>query len=351
MAANNLDMKVAPIEGIDRISRSRSLVGGDRTFFGLTIFASLLLIATLLALIILLVIGSWPNIQYSGFSFITSANWNPNITQNHPQEEFGILPYIFGTMVTSAIALIFAVPLAIGAALFIAEYAPRWLATPVSFMVELLAAIPSIIYGFWGLAVLVPIMYNVDMKTGKVSGVDAFLHDVIGKVPLLGSLFSTPGNGRSLLTAGLILAIMVLPTIMSVSREIILTVPSLQKEGMLALGATKWETIRKAVLPYAGSGIIGAAVLGLGRALGETMAVTLVIGNSSTKITPNLLSSGYTMSSSIAQKFTEAGSDPLYVGAIVEIALVLLIMTAIINGLARLLVIFSTSSALRGTRA
>ncbi len=349
--AADMDMKVAPLEGADRISRSRSLIGGDRTFFGLTVFAGILLILTLLALIILLVANSWPNIQYSGFDFLTNPTWNPNVTENHPRAEFGIVPYIFGTMVTSAIALIIAVPLAIGAALFIAEYAPRWLAGPVSFMVELLAAIPSIIYGFWGLAVLVPIMYNVNLTTGQVGGVDKFLHDVVGSVPLLGTLFGTPGNGRSLLTAGLILAIMVLPTIMSVSREIIKTVPPLQKEGMLALGATKWETIRKAVLPYAGSGIIGAAVLGLGRALGETMAVTLVIGNSSTAITPNLLSSGYTMSSSIAQKFTEAGSDKLYVGAIVEIALVLLVMTAIINGLARLLVIFSTSSALRGTRA
>lgn len=344
------DMKVAPIEKPDRISRASRAIGGDRIFLGLTISAGILIVAALLALIILLLLGSWPNIQYSGFNFITSSDWNPNVTTDNPNPQFGILQFIFGTLVTSAIAMIIAVPIAIGAALFIAEYAPRWLATPVSFTVELLAAIPSIIYGFWGLAVIVPLMYNVDMTNGRISGVDGFLHDTIGAVPLIGELFRRPGNGRDILTAGLILAIMVTPTIMSVSREIIKTVPSLQKEGMLALGATKWETIRKAVLPYARNGIIGAAVLGLGRALGETMAVTLVIGNSSVAVTPNLLSPGYTMSSAIAQRFSEA-SDSLNVSAIVEIALVLLIMTAIINGLARLLVIFSTSAALRGTRA
>jgi phosphate transport system permease protein len=195
-------------------------------------------------------------------------------------------------------------------------------------MVEMLAAIPSIIYGLWGFFVLAPFMRF---------SVEPVLRDTVGRVPVLGALFTGTPIGKDLLTGGVILAIMILPTIMAVSREVLMTVPDTQREGMIALGATKWETIQKAVLPYARSGIIGAAVLGLARALGETMAVTMVIGNSSTEISPSLFTPGYTMASAIANQFTEADTH-IYFSAVVNVALVLLLIATVVNIIARLLV-------------
>jgi phosphate transport system permease protein len=235
---------------------------------------------------------------------------------------------MFGTVVTSLIAVLLAAPIGVACAVFIAEYAPKWLGEPVSFLITLLAAIPSIIYGLWGFFILAPIMRSM---------VEPFLKNTIGPLPVVGALFSGPAVGRDLLVAGVILAIMILPTITTVSREILRAVPNTQREGMLALGATRWETIQRAVLPYARGGIAGATILGLARALGETMAVTMVIGNSSTRIQPSLFTPGYTLASAIANQFTEA-DKAIYFSAIVEIALVLLLVAGVMNALARLLV-------------
>jgi phosphate transport system permease protein len=299
----------------------------DRAFTASVGAASTIVVALLVGFVLLLVLDSKESIQRFGLGFLTGSKWNPVETElNHI--EFGTLPYIFGTIVTSLIALLFAVPLALGSAIFVSEYAPSWLGKPVAFIIELLVAIPSVAYGIWGLFVLVPFM------GGKV---EPFLQATIGKIPVLGALVAGPPYGQDLLTGGVVLAIMILPTILSLSREIIVQVPRLQKEGMLALGATKWEVLSKAVLPYARGGIVGAAMLGLARAIGETMAVTMVIGNSSTKITPSLLTPGYTIASAIANQFTEADS-PIYFSAIVELGLVLLLVASLFNIGSRILI-------------
>jgi phosphate transport system permease protein len=272
--------------------------------------------------VLLLLVDALPALQRYGFSFLTEGTWNP------VAEQFGAAAYAYGTIVTSMIALLIAAPLGLGCALFIAEYAPRWIRGPVSFVIELLAAIPSIIYGLWGFFVMAPVMRGA---------VEPFLKGTLGQLPVLGGLFSGPIVGRDLLVAGVILAIMILPTVTAVSREVLRAVPNTQREGMLALGATRWETVRKAVLPYARSGVAGAAILGLARALGETMAVTMVIGNSSTKISASLFTPGYTMASAIANQFTEA-DKAMYFSAIVAVAMVLLLVAVIMNLLARLLV-------------
>jgi phosphate transport system permease protein len=300
---------------------------GDRIFSIAVRVCSIAVIALLIGLILLLILDSLESIGKFGFSFLTGSTWNPVETEVNPVQ-FGALPYIFGTVVTSIIGLLLATPLALGAALFVSEYAPRWLGQPVAFIVELLVAIPSVAYGLWGLFVLVPFMRST---------VDPVLQNTIGKIPVIGELFSGPDVGQHLLTAGVILAIMILPTILSISREIITQVPRLQKEGMLAIGATKWEVLRHAILPYAKGGIIGAAMLGLARAIGETMAVTMVIGNSSTKISPSLFTPGYTISSAIANQFTEADTS-LYFSAVVELGLVLLLVASVFNIASRLLV-------------
>src|SRR5438094_9503850 len=251
-----------------------------------------------------------------------TTTWDPVF------QEFGAAHFVYGTVVTSVVALVLATPLAVGAALFVAEYAPRWLGEPVGFVVELLAVIPSIVYGLWGFFVLAPMMRGA---------VEPTLRGSVGQVPVIGALFSGPILGKDLLVAGVILAIMILPTVTAVSREVLRAVPNTQRESMLALGATRWETVQKAVLPYARSGIAGAAILGLARALGETMAVTMVIGNSSTRISPSLFTPGYTIASAIANQFTEA-DKAIYFSAIVELALVLLLVAMGMNALARLLV-------------
>jgi phosphate transport system permease protein len=300
---------------------------GDQAFSLIVRACTLVIIALLVGLVVLLVLDSLESIGRFGFSFLTGSEWNPVETEVNPVE-FGAAPYIFGTVVTSIIGLLLATPLALGSALVVSEYAPRWLGAPVAFIVELLVAIPSVAYGLWGLFVLVPFMRD---------RVDPFLQKYIGPVPIVGQLFSGPSVGQHLLTAGIILAIMILPTILSISREIIAQVPRLQKEGMLALGATKWETLRFAILPYARGGIVGAAMLGLARAIGETMAVTMVIGNSSSKISASLFTPGYTISSAIANQFTEADTS-IYFSAVVELGLVLLLVASAFNVLSRLLV-------------
>jgi phosphate transport system permease protein len=303
------------------ISGGRSRALGDRIFRGTTaVFAGIIL--TLLVLITLTLLSdSRAAIARFGLRFITGQVWDPQ------RDTFGVLPYIYGTVFSSAIALLLAVPIAVGAALFIDEYAPVWLRTPVSFVVELLGAIPSIIYGLWGFFVLGPFMRNT---------IEKWLKTGLGDIPVVQELVKGNPIGKDVLVAGTILSIMILPTVMSVSREVIASVPDTQREGMLALGATKWETIRSAVIPYARSGIIGASILGLGRALGETMAVTMVIGNNP-KVSLSLFAPQYTMAAVIANEFTEA-ADELYLHALIEIGLVLFVITLIVNSLSRLLI-------------
>lgn len=295
---------------------------GDRVFKLIVMVAAACVPLLLMGIFVLLLVDAFPAVTRFGLGFLLSSEWDP------VAEKFGAAAYAYGTVVTSIIAVLIAGPIGIAAAVFVAEYAPRWLGEPVSVLITLLAAIPSIIYGLWGFFILAPIMR---------ANVEPFLKNSIGNVPVVGGLFSGPAVGRDLLVAGVILAIMILPTITTVSREILRAVPNTQREGMLALGATRWETIQLAVLPYARTGIAGATVLGLARALGETMAVTMVIGNSSTRITPSLFTPGYTLASAIANQFTEA-DKPIYFSAIVEIALVLMLVAGLMNVAARLLV-------------
>jgi phosphate transport system permease protein len=295
---------------------------GDRAFGVVVLAAAAIVPILLIGIVILLLLDAMPSVQRFGFSFLVTTDWDP------VAEKFGAAAYIFGTIVTSLIGVLIAGPIGVACALYVAEYAPKWLAKPVSFLITLLAAIPSIIYGLWGFFVLAPVMRGA---------IEPFLKNTLGNVPVIGALFSGPAIGRDLLTAGVILSIMILPTITTVSREILRAVPNTQREGMLALGATRWETIRGAVLPYAKGGIAGATILGLARALGETIAVTLVVGNSSTQIRPSLFTPGYTMASAIANQFTEADTA-IYFSAVVEIALVLLLVAGLMNVAARLLV-------------
>jgi phosphate transport system permease protein len=253
-----------------------------------------------------------------GLSFITSSDWDPAI-----DETFGALPFISGTLVTSALALVLAVPVGVGVAIFLAELAPAWIRGPLGSLVELLAAVPSVVYGIWGLFIFIPAV---------VKPLGFALEGSLGFI----ALFEGPMFGPSRLAAGLILAIMILPTIAAVGRDVLRAVPRAQREGALAVGATRWESIWQVVLPYARSGLLGAIILGLARALGETVAVTMVIGNNLDP-SPSLLHPGYTMASIIANEFTEATYD-LYLQALIEIALVLFGMTLLINFVARLLI-------------
>jgi phosphate transport system permease protein len=260
-----------------------------------------------------------------GWAFFVTQTWDPVF------ENFGALPFIYGTVVTSALALLIAVPLGVGAAVFLAELAPRTISDGLTFIIELLAAIPSVIFGVIGIFVLVPIMRT---------DVEPFLKATLGTLPL----FKGPMYGIGFLTAGVVLAIMVVPFIISVSREVLLAVPVEQREAALALGATKWETTWKVVVPFARTGIFGSIFLSLARALGETMAVTMVIGNNP-KISASLFAPGYSIAAIIANEFTEATGD-LYVQSLIELGLVLFVLTIILNGLARLMIV---ATAKRGT--
>jgi len=274
-------------------------------------------------LLILIALGvgeaAWPALKTFGFGFLTSSDWDP------PHNVFGAAPAIYGTIVSSIIALVIATPLALGVAIFLSEFAPSWLRQPMAFLVDLLAAIPSVVYGLWGIFALQPLLREHVMP-------------FLSGLPLIGktALFEGPAYGPSMLSAGLILAIMVLPFVSAVSREVLMAVPRSQREAALALGATKWETIKDAVVPYARSGIIGGIILGLGRALGETMAVTMLIGNVH-QISPSLFAPGYTMASLIANEFAEATGD-LHISALMAVGGVLFVVTLIVNALARWLV-------------
>jgi phosphate transport system permease protein len=292
---------------------------GDKIYEALTAACAVVVPGLVIAIAIAVFAGAWPAFAKLGLSIITTSDWD--VRGGH----FGAAPALFGTLVSSAVALIIATPLAIGVAIFLSEFSPSWLRQPVGFLVDLLAAIPSVVYGLWGIFVLVPILRQPVMP---------FLRDTLhlGATPF----FSGPAYGPSMLAAGIILAIMALPYISAVSREVLMAVPRSQREAALALGATRWEMIRDAVIPYARSGIIGGIMLGLGRALGETMAVTMVIGNRA-EISASLLAPGYTMASLIANEFSEATND-LHLSALMAVGALLFIITLIVNAVARWLV-------------
>ncbi|XEC93320.1 phosphate ABC transporter permease subunit PstC [Paenibacillus tarimensis] len=291
---------------------------GDRLFKWIVYGFGLSIIVLFILLIFELYKGSLVSIKEFGLSFIYGSDWKPN------RDIYGAWPFIFGTIVSSLIALLIATPISIGIAVFLVELAPRWIRTPVGYLVELLAAIPSIVYGIWGIFVLAPFVREY---------VSPALINTLGRfIPY----FAGPSFGVGLITASIVLAIMIIPTITAISREVINTVPDTQREASYALGATKWEMISTSVLTYARSGILGAMIIGLGRAIGETMAVTMVIGNRPI-IPQTIFDPAYTMASVIANEFTEATSD-LNVSALIEIGLVLFAVTLFVNMIARILV-------------
>jgi phosphate transport system permease protein len=290
----------------------------DDIFLGLTRGAALLVLAILSGVILALVIGSMPALRTFGFSFIYTEVWNP-VT-----EQFGALAPIYGTLVTSIIAMLIAVPVGIMVAFFLTELCPKLLRRPIAIAIELLAGIPSIIYGIWGLFVFAPFLQKY---------IQPFLIDTFENVPGLSSIFEGPPYGIGILTAGLILAIMVLPFITAISRDVFDAVPPVLKEAAYGLGCTRWEVFRNVVLPYTRVGVIGGVMLGLGRALGETMAVTFVIGNAH-KISASILQPGTTISASIANEFTEAVSD-LYTSSLTALGLILFVITFFVLAAAR----------------
>jgi phosphate transport system permease protein len=299
--------------------RLKESAASDRIYELLTTACALVVPALVVSIAVAIFAAAWPAFAKLGLSIVTSSNWD--VAGGH----FGAAPAVFGTLVSSAVALVIATPLAIGVAIFLSEFSPVWLRQPVGFLVDLLAAIPSVVYGLWGIFVLIPLLREQVMP---------FLRDTLhlGATPF----FSGPAYGPSMLAAGVILAIMALPYISAVSREVLMAVPRSQREAALALGATRWEMIRDAVIPYARSGIIGGIMLGLGRALGETMAVTMLIGNRP-EISASLLAPGYTMASLIANEFSEATND-LHLSALMAVGVVLFIITLIVNAVARWLV-------------
>src|SRR5271169_1639479 len=290
---------------------------GDRVFKVAMLLCGSAVLATLGLIVYELVLRSGPSWHAFGFKFFAGRDWDP------VNEHFGAMPFVYGTLVSSFLALLIAVPLSIGVAVFTTEMCPPVLRGPLSFFVELLAAIPSVVYGLWAIFVLVPILSNY---------VQPFLSRTLGWT----GFFEGPPYGISMLAAGIILAIMIIPIISSIAREVLMVVPQHQREAALALGATRWEMIRLGVLRNARAGIVGGIILGLGRALGETMAVTMVIGNRP-EIAKSLFAPGYSMASVLANEFSEATGD-VYLSSLIEIGLALFLVTIVVNALAQLLV-------------
>jgi phosphate transport system permease protein len=302
----------------------------DRIYRGVLTAIALSLPLLLLALVGELVASALPAIRRYGWSFLWTSTWDP------VAEVYGAAPMIFGTLASSLLALMIAVPLALGTAIFLTEFAPRWVRRPTAFVVELLAAIPSVVYGLWGIFVLIPFLRSHVVPPLKA---------VFGWTPFLQGVF----YGNSLLAAGIILAIMIVPYIAAVSREVLLAVPPSQREAAIGMGATRWEAVWTAVVPYGRAGLIGAVILGLGRALGETMAVTMVIGNRH-DIGVSVLQPAYTMAAAIANEFSEATTQ-LYLSALFEVGLMLFVITVVVNGLARLLIWRVARGTAVGSRA
>ena len=304
---------------------SRSFISRLRDGDEIARVITFLFAASVVLITLLLVLQLWHDSSLArhkfGFQFFVTRVWDPNA------EQFGALPFIYGTLVTAVVSLLIAVPLGLGAAIFLAELAPQKISDTLQFFIDLLAAVPSVIYGLLGVFIVVPLMREI---------IQPALKSLLGFLPL----FQGPPYGIGFLTAGIVLAIMVIPYIISVSREVLLSVPRDQREAALALGSTRWESTWKVVVPFARTGIMGSIFLALARALGETMAVTMVIGNTPT-ISASLLSPGYSIAAVIANEFTEATGD-VYLQALVELGLVLFLITFILNGLARLLMVVTT---------
>ncbi len=302
--------------------RGRAGAIGDVAFRNLTFFFALLVLLILGGVIVALVEGAIPALRTFGVSFLYTEVWNP-VT-----EKFGALAPIYGTLVTSAIAMLVGIPVAFGVAVFITEICPLWLKRPLSTMIELLAAIPSIIYGIWGLFVFAPFVQQY---------IEPAIIDTFGQLPGIGAAFAGPPLGIGVLTAGFILAIMVLPFISSIMRDVFETVPAILKESAYALGSTRAEVVWQVVLPYTRIGVVGGILLGLGRALGETMAVTFVIGNAH-RISVSILQPGTTISASLANEFTEAVGD-LYLSSLIALGLILFAITFIVLAIAKLMLL------------
>jgi len=294
----------------------------ETLFRGATLLAALLVLTLLGGVALTLLKGSWPAFSHFKLGFLTREIWNP-VT-----DEFGALAPVYGTLVTSLLAMVIAIPISFGIAIFLTELSPNWLKRPVGVAVELLAAVPSIIFGIWGLFVLAPLLQR---------HVQPWLIEWLGPLPVIGKLFQGPPFGIGVLTASIVLAIMVLPFISAVMRDVFETVPDVLKESGYGLGATTWEVIWKVVVPYSRTGIVGGIMLGLGRALGETMAVTFVIGNAH-RISPSLLAPGTTISASIANEFTEAVGD-LYTSSLVALGALLFLITFTVIAAARFMLL------------
>ena len=308
--------------------RKRKALSFETVFMGISgAFACLVLLAGA-AVVYELVTSSGPAYKSFGIKFLSSSDWDP------VQQVYGALPFIWGTFYTSIIALLIALPVSLGIAIFLSELAPTWLRQPVGFLVELLAAIPSLIYGLWGLFVLAPILQQ-------------YVEPALGKFDFL-PFFTGYPLGLGFMTAGIILSVMIIPTISAISREVMYTVPQEQREGGLALGMTRWEVVSKVIIPYSRSGILGAVVLGLGRALGETMAVTMVIGNTPS-LSLSLFDPGYTIASAIANEFTEA-IEKIHISSLIYLGLVLFVISVIINIFAKLLM-WRLGRGMKGARA
>ena len=294
----------------------------ERAFHTATFVAAIAVLLILGGVTIALLLGAWPALAHFKLSFVTREIWNP-VTN-----EFGALAAVYGTLVTSAIAMLVAIPISFGIAVFLTELSPAWLRRPVSVAIELLAAVPSIIFGIWGLFVFAPILQR---------HVQPFLIKHLGHAPGIGPLFHGPPFGIGILTAGLVLAIMVLPFISSVMRDVFETVPDVLKESGYGLGATTWEVVWNVVVPHSRVGVVGGVMLGLGRALGETMAVTFVIGNAH-RISTSLLAPGTTISASIANEFTEAVGD-LYTSSLIALGVLLFLITFSVIAAARFMLL------------
>lgn len=307
----------ASLTQMDKAGKRRDW--GDVAFAGVVKGAAILVLLVLVGIIVALVMAAMPSIKAFGLDFLTTSEWNP------PMERFGALVPMYGTLVTSLIALVIAVPVSFGIALFLTELAPVWLRRSMGTAIELLAAIPSIVYGMWGLLVFAPVFAQYGQP---------FLARTLGKLPFIGQLFSGPSMGIGLLTAGIILAIMIIPFIAAVIRDVFEITPPLLKESAYGLGCTTWEVIFKVVLPYSRIGVVGGIMLGLGRALGETMAVTFVIGNTNFLSSPSLFMPGNSITSAVANEFAEASAG-LHTSALMELVLLLFVITLVVLMISR----------------
>lgn len=311
------------------IRRRRRTRVGDVSFRGITGAAAVIVILVLVTTAGFIIDQALPAVRHYGVvSFLTGSRWAPSdATSKGTHNPYGILQFVYGTVLTSFIGMLIAVPAAVAIALYITDIAPKRVRKPLSWLIDLLAAIPSVVYGFWGIFALIPALKPIGTA----------INNSIGKIPVIGPIFAGPFFGVSYFTAGIILAIMVLPIITAICREVFATAPRAEKEAALALGATRWEMLRMAVLPRSRSGIIGAAILGFGRALGETIAVTMVIGNSVLSISKSIFGQGATMPSVIANEFTEA-TEPYHLSALFVVAFWLLILALVVNTVGKLIV-------------